>query len=212
MTPKIELSSRELTVVLGLLSSLHEAADVPDLGRMLVRDVRRVIEVDQATFHDAQATSTISTRALTHADAQPPTDPRRAHRLGIAVVASPSHSVGVALTRWSHAFTAKDVAKASLMQAHLPAVYDHVRLRQGHHADANLELLTEREREVLALVADGCTDRAIARMLFIEPRTVEKHVEHVRAKLGARTRAEAAARYASAAPAASEADGSRRRA
>jgi DNA-binding CsgD family transcriptional regulator len=59
-------------------------------------------------------------------------------------------------------------------------------------------VLTHREREVLALVADGRTNRAIADVLFIEARTVEKHVEHIRAKLGARSRAEAAARWARA--------------
>jgi non-specific serine/threonine protein kinase len=44
--------------------------------------------------------------------------------------------------------------------------------------------LTERELEVAALVAAGLANRTIAEKLFLSPRTVEKHVEHVMDKLG----------------------------
>ena len=81
----------------------------------------------------------------------------------------------------------------------LGAAVDHVRLRAVHREQLSaLAVLTHREREVLALVADGRTNRDIADALYIEARTVEKHVEHIRAKLGARSRAEAAARWARA--------------
>jgi DNA-binding CsgD family transcriptional regulator/tetratricopeptide (TPR) repeat protein len=53
--------------------------------------------------------------------------------------------------------------------------------------------LTARESEVLALVARGHTDRQIGAALFISPRTVERHVSNILAKLDARTRAEVAA-------------------
>jgi DNA-binding NarL/FixJ family response regulator len=46
-----------------------------------------------------------------------------------------------------------------------------------------LERLSEREREVLALVAEGLTDRAIAQRLWLTPKTVETHVRHILAKL-----------------------------
>lgn len=46
-----------------------------------------------------------------------------------------------------------------------------------------LQRLTEREREVLSLMAQGCTNTAIARMLFITPKSVEKHVSSILDKL-----------------------------
>jgi DNA-binding CsgD family transcriptional regulator len=51
--------------------------------------------------------------------------------------------------------------------------------------------LTAREAEVMALIADGSTNAAIADTLVISPRTAEKHVEHILAKLAVATRREA---------------------
>ena len=53
--------------------------------------------------------------------------------------------------------------------------------------------LTDREREVLCLVASGATNRAIAARLFISPKTASVHVSRILTKLDATTRTEAAA-------------------
>ena len=53
--------------------------------------------------------------------------------------------------------------------------------------------LTRRELEVLLLLADGLKQREIADRLVISPRTVGTHIEHVLAKLGVHSRAEAVA-------------------
>jgi DNA-binding CsgD family transcriptional regulator/tetratricopeptide (TPR) repeat protein len=53
--------------------------------------------------------------------------------------------------------------------------------------------LTPREREVLALVADGRTNRQIAEALFISDKTASVHVSNILAKLGVANRGEAAA-------------------
>ncbi len=54
--------------------------------------------------------------------------------------------------------------------------------------------LTARQGEVLGLLVEGLTNRAIADQMFISPRTVEKHVDAVRTRLGASDRHHAVVR------------------
>jgi non-specific serine/threonine protein kinase len=65
--------------------------------------------------------------------------------------------------------------------------------------------LSRREREVAGLVAEGLTDREIARRLFISERTAEGHVQQIRNKLGFDNRSQIAAWVAGQALAASAA-------
>jgi DNA-binding NarL/FixJ family response regulator len=58
------------------------------------------------------------------------------------------------------------------------------RLIGRQRADDRLAPLTPREREVLALMAEGCTNVGISRRLFLTERTVETHVGSILAKLG----------------------------
>ena len=68
-------------------------------------------------------------------------------------------------------------------------------LRRGTGVDAKLPELTERENEVLALLAEGLTDREIAEGLVIGRRTVETHVANILAKLHVESRVQAARIY-----------------
>ena len=57
------------------------------------------------------------------------------------------------------------------------------------------DLLSPREQEVLGLIRAGLQNRQIAEALFIANSTTKVHVRHILEKLGAKTRAEAVARY-----------------
>ncbi len=59
----------------------------------------------------------------------------------------------------------------------------------GHETD-----LTAREVDVLALLADGLTNREIATRLFISEKTVSAHLGHIYGKLDVHSRVQAAAR------------------
>ncbi|HEX9999191.1 MAG TPA: response regulator transcription factor, partial [Actinoplanes sp.] len=61
----------------------------------------------------------------------------------------------------------------------------------GPDQDDELGMLTTREREVLAAVAEGLTNREIGERLFISERTVGVHVGHIFDKLQVRTRVQA---------------------
>ena len=52
--------------------------------------------------------------------------------------------------------------------------------------------LTEREAEVLTLIAQGCSNAEVAQRLFISRRTAEHHAQHIYTKIGVSTRAGAA--------------------
>ncbi|HYZ30592.1 MAG TPA: response regulator transcription factor [Thermoleophilaceae bacterium] len=66
-------------------------------------------------------------------------------------------------------------------------------LLRSDSAPAPRSRLTPREAEVLGLLIDGLHQAEIAEQLVITPRTVGKHVEHILAKFGVQTRAQAIA-------------------
>ena len=65
----------------------------------------------------------------------------------------------------------------------------------GHETGSNgkLESLTQRENEVLDLLADGLTQEQIAGRLVISPKTAATHIQRILSKLGVRSRAQAVA-------------------
>jgi DNA-binding NarL/FixJ family response regulator len=104
-------------------------------------------------------------------------------------------------------YLTKDVPPAELIEAVLavargepriaPAMASRMLAELGRAAPAAppdpLEPLSERERDVLALLAEGLRNREIAERLVISEATVKTHVRHVLEKLRFRNRAEAAA-------------------
>lgn len=71
----------------------------------------------------------------------------------------------------------ESVVSAKLLTRLLPRLH-----RQGGAAAE----LTDREREILALMAEGHSNHAICQKLFLSPKTVEAHIRHVFLKLGLR--------------------------
>ena len=48
--------------------------------------------------------------------------------------------------------------------------------------------LTQREQQILELVADGLSSKQVAQQIGIAPRTVDRHIENLRHKMGARNK------------------------
>jgi DNA-binding NarL/FixJ family response regulator len=67
------------------------------------------------------------------------------------------------------------------------------KLTSGTGAKQSEDNLTEREREVLVLIADGATNKEIAQKLVVSENTARNHVSHILSKLGFSRRSEAAA-------------------
>ena len=111
-----------------------------------------------------------------------------------------------ALRSGASGFVVKDIEPAELLQAVRvvargdallsPTVTRRLiaefagRPEQRRVAAADLDVLTEREREVMTLVAAGHTNDEIAAQLFISPATAKTHVSQAMSKLGARDRAQ----------------------
>jgi len=100
--------------------------------------------------------------------------------------------VCVSLNRAGVDFTPADVDVATWL---LPLLTRRVARLARSARDPALRLtrLTERQRQVLGLAAEGLTDAAIGHRLDCSPRTVDKHLEHIYRKLGVSCRTAAIA-------------------
>jgi DNA-binding CsgD family transcriptional regulator len=83
------------------------------------------------------------------------------------------------------------ISQREARQLSVDRVEDALLLEERHQEGQ----LTAREREVLGWVARGKTNVEIARLLWLAPSTVRKHLENVYSKLGVNTRTAAVARF-----------------
>jgi pimeloyl-ACP methyl ester carboxylesterase/DNA-binding CsgD family transcriptional regulator len=113
-------------------------------------------------------------------------------RLGRAVAAGIAGATLIPLEGTAHLAWAGDSAAVARALRSVLAAEPAVRVA-GEPAVA---LLSHREREVLALVASGLSDREIGEQLFVSEHTVHRHVANIRNKLGRGSRAAAVAEAA----------------
>ena len=110
--------------------------------------------------------------------------------LRVWLPAEPNRARSIYLERSGKNYTNRERTLLSLLRPHL------VRMRANAESRRRVNSyrgLTPRESEVVGWIARGSTNRDIARLLFISPHTVRKHVENIFEKLDVRTRTAAAA-------------------
>ena len=133
-------------------------------------------------------------------------DPRLSEvRVVILTTFGEDEYVFEALRSGASGFLVKDTEPVELLQAARvvaggdallsPAVTRRLIEEFAAHAkdsppSTELEQLTDREREVMALVAEGLSNDEIAQRLFVSPATAKTHVSRAMGKLGARDRAQ----------------------
>jgi DNA-binding NarL/FixJ family response regulator len=121
-------------------------------------------------------------------------------RAGVALAATGEREAGVERLVDAYRSASKLQARPLADQAarELAALGERVDRRLGRRAAGRLERagLTRRELEAVRLAAAGWSNREIGRELFLSERTVEMHVGNALAKLGCRSRGEAARKAA----------------
>ena len=90
--------------------------------------------------------------------------------------------------------------KTALLREAIAGLVDTAaeRSKENSQATEGLEELTPREREVLPLLAEGCTNKEIGRQLVVTEDTAKKHVQSIIAKFGASDRTHAVMKAARA--------------
>lgn len=126
-------------------------------------------------------------------------------RIIIFTVSNYSDDLVTALKRGADGYLLKDMEPEELLEALKQAAAGKmvvspaltatlaISLRENRpHSDDNLMSLTPRERDILDLIAQGLTNKMIARKLDITESTVKVHVKHLLKKLNLKSRVEAA--------------------
>jgi DNA-binding CsgD family transcriptional regulator len=145
-------------------------------------------------LHTSAAAARMSDRLIVASRTQNALPPHLKHKEGLVV---PVHADGQA--HWYVAFAgiSPDLsARAqSVVGAAVQAAFGRIReLSERSQPD-----LTRRETQCLRWVADGKTDRQVAVILEISPRTVRFHIDNAKVKLGVATRIQAVAKQLSGA-------------
>jgi DNA-binding CsgD family transcriptional regulator len=123
------------------------------------------------------------------------------YQAALGVPAAGGGLIGIALNRQRHDFSTEDLELLDLLRIHVKQAADIALVTQPESAESPASpdsggspLLTPRQARILQLVADGQSDRGIARALGISTRTVQAHLQHTYRALDVTCRTEAVAR------------------
>ena len=115
-------------------------------------------------------------------------DGLRAGALGYLLKDAPSEKLAEAI----HAAARGESFLQPSIAAKVVAEFARLTTKRSPPAQALIEPLSDREQEILALIATGATNREIGNQLFLAEGTVKNHVTNVLGKLGVRDRTQAA--------------------
>jgi DNA-binding CsgD family transcriptional regulator len=180
--------------------------DEDTAARMSARAIGEIATMTGSTLHRAQCDLAQGRVGLASGDAGAPGHLRAAARgfaeSGVPLLACRArialarslvpHDRGVAITEARSALQAFDRMGASAEADRAAAFLRELGVR-GRTGPRGVGELSQRETEVLTLVAEGLSNLEIAERLFISPKTASHHVSNILTKLGVRSRTEAAA-------------------
>jgi DNA-binding CsgD family transcriptional regulator len=208
LSARLELSRRRpeaaLTILDGLeLSHVHpalrgECRALHAVAAVIAGDKRSAIRLASTAEGETSEVQTQCYAALARAIARP-TKTTLASAVRVLEMTQ-AYDCLVCASR-SHPKLLRDVAAVPNV-IDLPAILRQARdfklaatagieLDAATAAGSRFDLLTKRERQVLALICEGLTNAEIASRLFLSPATVKLHLRHIYAKLRVRSRTEA---------------------
>ena len=171
----------------------------------LARDGREALSADRQAARPTSCCSTSTCRSSAASRrARSCAATTRSTAVLVLTVSEEEPDLYAALRVGASGYLVKDMPPSELVEAVLAVARGEPRIAAamagrmlaelgGRPAEDPLGALSEREREVLTLLAEGLRNREIAERLVISEATVKTHVRHVLEKLRFRNRAEAAA-------------------
>jgi len=201
---KVLLADDQALVRAGFHALLNRAEDIEVIGE--AADGVEAVELARRTKPDVVLMDVRMPRLDgIAATAELCADPQLAGTRVIVITTFELEYVHSALRAGASGFLLKDVEPEELRRAVrvvaggeallAPSVTrrliaEFTRRARSAEQEGRLTLLTEREREVVALVGKGLSNDELAGELFISPATAKTHVSHAMTKLGARDRAQ----------------------
>ncbi|MCC7368323.1 MAG: hypothetical protein IT306_07870 [Chloroflexi bacterium] len=198
--------SAHRVVDLLLLAEAHFASGAMDLAMEAANDGVHLCRRTSADEHLAGLQSVLARALLARGDAGAASAAIAAARQTIAATGAEVYRPAVVAAERAYLAARSPVRLGQPAQSALDAAVGAVHrpdtgpsggvtaTPEGRRGRGRQQVLTEREREVLSLMAEGRTNRQIAAVLILSEKTVKRHLSNTFAKLGVGTRAAAVRR------------------